>query len=183
MNFQDVRRALEAGVPVGMAADMHGLLCGMLCGPGAISEDDWLDEVVQTVEESDPVVAGQRPVLRALFEETRRQLDSADLDFLVLLPDDETPLAVRGDAFRSWCEMFLLGLSAAGLEAGAGLSEDVSEIIADISEFTRLDEDDVESEELEVAYAELVEYARVGALLINEEFHANDAPGDAGKRE
>jgi uncharacterized protein len=92
--------------------------------------------------------------------------------FAPLLPDDETGLPARVRALSAWCEGFLFGLSSGAPLNMKQCSPEMKEIVRDFTEFTHAglgDEEDAEVEE--TAYAELVEYIRVGAQLIYMELH------------
>ena len=71
------------------------------------------------------------------------------------------------EALSAWCEGFLYGISTGKALNLKQCSPELKEILKDFTDFTRagMDEDsDVELEE--GAYAELVEYIRVGAQLV-----------------
>ena len=155
------------------AAEYHGALAGALCVQGARYVNP-----LTLVERDDP--ADDTAALQSLHD-LRDQLaaELADSSGIVnlLLPDDDTPLAQRTVALGEWCEGFLLGLaSRAGLNLKIA-SPELREIVADLTQFTAIefsDGDDLESEE--AAYAELVEYVRVGLQLIFVELSPGSAP-------
>jgi len=89
------------------------------------------------------------------------------MGFEPLLPDDAVPLRLRVDALASWCGGFLYGLSAHRKLDLRSMSEEARETLRDFTDFTQAGFDsggDLETEE--AAYAELVEYVRVGAQLL-----------------
>ena len=93
-----------------------------------------------------------------------------------MLPDDDAPVEARVAALAEWCQGFLYGVGAAGTLANAALADDVEEFLTDLAELTRVDasgEADAEAEE--EAYAELVEYVRVGVQLVYDELAASRA--------
>jgi len=146
----------------------HGALCGALCrekpealDPASLLEDDDLSV--------DGAAAAQ---LREFCEQAVAALTDAELGFHPLLPDDAVPLNERAQALGAWCEGFLFGLSARVKFDLKACSEEVREVVADFTQFTRASigaGDDLEVEE--GAYAELVEYVRVGAQLVYMELH------------
>ena len=73
---------------------------------------------------------------------------------------------------------FLYGLGSAGEDIQARLSKDALEVLSDFSEVTRLRTDAEESESSEADYSEIVEYMRVGVMLIFEELRGRPRPGD-----
>ena len=65
---------------------------------------------------------------------------------------------------------FLYGLGSSSLNDAAGLPGDVGEIVRDLSEITQVGVDAEEGvESNEGAYAELVEFVRVGVQLVFDE--------------
>lgn len=150
----------------------HGALCGALCretpqalDPTSLLEDDDLN-----------VDAASSAQLREFCEQAIASFSDAELGFQPLLPDDAAPLNERTQALAAWCEGFLFGLSARLKFDLRACSEEVREVVADFAQFTRASigaGDDLEVEES--AYAELVEYIRVGAQLVYMELHPRPA--------
>ncbi len=155
------------------AAQTHGLLSGRLAIAGTQGGFDWLSQVLEGTDASDPTRSGCEVMLSALFETTYRQLSDRQSEFEPLLPDDDDSAAVRAAALARWCEGFLHGLvsSVHGDALKKRLSaEPLADIIRDMLQITRaFVEDDGDDESNEEAYAELVEYLRVAAQLTYEE--------------
>ena len=96
-----------------------------------------------------------------------RTLVGSDADFEPLLPDDDAPLAERADALSQWCQGFLYGLGSGTTSDPANVSTEAGEIIRDLTEITHVGVDaDEQKEENEVAFAEVVEFVRVGVQLL-----------------
>lgn len=92
------------------------------------------------------------------------------MDFNPLLPEDEASLDTRAVALAQWCQGFLYGLGGSAIQDTNGLPGDVGEIVRDLSEITHVGVDNRQSvESNENAYAELVEFVRVGVQLVFEE--------------
>lgn len=149
------------------ASECHGLVCGVLSLDGEAPPALWINEICRDLEAGDALASELLSMVEELGEETRRQIHDPALDFQLLLPDENDPLPERVDAMRRWSGGYGFGLAIAGLKDPAGLPEDSAEIVHDITEFARASIDDGESEENEVAYAEVVEYLRMGVLLIH----------------
>jgi uncharacterized protein YgfB (UPF0149 family) len=95
----------------------------------------------------------------------------------LLLPGEEAALPERADALGSWCQGFLLGLSLGGVQDIGKLPGDAAEVVRDMVELSRAGSYELSgSDEDENAYAELLEYVRTGALLVNEEMNPIKAP-------
>lgn len=153
------------------AAEYHGTLCGALCvhKPADIDLLRLIDSGERPPATAD---AATRAGLAELRDAVLESLQDEDLGFEPLLPEDDAALVVRVRALVSWCDGFLYGLSTRpGLDLSRG-SEELREIIHDLTQLTQAtvgEEDDPNVEE--TAYAELVEYVRVGAQLVFMELH------------
>jgi hypothetical protein len=157
------------------AAEYHGALCGALCvkTPGEIDPLRVLETVDKPAVEGEG--AAEALALRELCGYALDSFNSVELIFSPLLPDDEEELALRVRALSSWCEGFLYGLSTGAPLNMKQCSPEFKEIVRDFTEFTHAGVDEGQDTELEeTAYAELVEYIRVGAQLIYMELHGHD---------
>jgi uncharacterized protein len=154
------------------AAEAHGTLAGSLCAAGRYRVEDWIGEILP-----DEVVAqGPAPALRMLFDETSAALAGQTMEFNLLLPDDEEPLERRTEALCLWCNGFLYGLGTAGQSDPTRLPGDAGEIVRDLNQIMQAGVDESEGDEAnESAFAELVEFVRVGVQIVYEQL--------AGQRE
>jgi uncharacterized protein YgfB (UPF0149 family) len=154
------------------AVELHGLVCGCLCADNGIAldacvslppADDSNAELLQTA----------RRILTALLESCRQQLNDPEFEFAPLLAGEELDTHRNVDALSEWCRGFLLGLAEGGLRDFSRLSDDAREFADDLLEISRIGtEYSVEnSEEDAVAFEEVLEYVRIGVLLINEELN------------
>lgn len=158
-------------------SECHGMLAGLFCARGKLSRDQWFDAVAPERPKGDLLVDEALGRLGELYEETYSQLTDPVLDFHLLLPGEEAPLASRADALGSWCQGFLLGLSVGGVRDTGKLPGDAAEVVHDLVELSRAGSYELsDSDEDESAYAELQEYVRTGVLLINEEMNPIKAP-------
>lgn len=149
------------------AAGSHGMLCAQLCAPKAFDAALWLREVLGVGTVSKPAMEQCAALLGALTLATTRQMDEGEYALRLLLPEDERALPERVDALSQWCEGFLYGLGLGGLEDPGTLGPAGSEFVSDLSAICRAEA--AEGGELdEQAYTELVEYVRVGALVVSE---------------
>ncbi|MCI0749219.1 MAG: UPF0149 family protein [Nevskiales bacterium] len=159
------------------AAEYHGALCGALCVRPA-EEIDPLD-LLESTNTAGENTAGAEQVLRHLCGQSLAAFTDAGTVLSPLLPDDEESLPRRVRALSAWCEGFLYGISTGRPIEMKRCTPEFKEILRDFTEFTHAGVDDGENVELEeTAYAELIEYIRVGAQLVYLELHACDA--DAG---
>lgn len=156
--FEEIRSAALAVDP----SELHGSLCGYLCGDGHSDRGDWLQQLAL-----DPANAIEpEGALDRLYLATHQQLDAQDFDFVVLLPDDAQPLDTRADALVAWCRGFLGGFGLAG-PVSTALSEDATEALEDIGRIAASSLSYEGDEADEEALAEIVEFVRVAALLLH----------------
>ena len=158
-------------------AESHGLLCGRICYERDVDIEEWISEVIGAEAEGNRERC--EAVLRAVSEETRARLEAPDFGFQPFLPDDEEPLARRCSELARWCQGFLYGLGASGRLDLDTLGDDVREMLSDLSAITALGAGG-EAEDVERDYYELVEYLRMGVMLINEELTHRSHPEGAG---
>lgn len=167
MVYQGINIIFERNNAAISAAEAHGMATGMLCVNGQADGAHWLEELFKdSVDLSDE----DRAVLMKLFERTRELLVSEVFEFDLMLPDDEVLLGERVQALSRWCEGFLFGVGSAYISSG--WPGDVPEILKDITEFTKLDEE-AEGEEDESAFMEVTEYLRSAVLLLRDELNIN----------
>jgi len=170
-DFDTLDEALDrAGAEMG-AAESQGLLCGMICGLGHGDRKAWGKLVLDEVDLNNVLAKECDAVLDGLFESTRQQLNDAVLEFEMLLPHEGDLLDIRVEALGEWCQGFLYGFGLGGVREKS-MPEDSRELLHDIAEIARAGQQDGDAlEEDEEAYVALVEYVRLGVLLINEELH------------
>lgn len=180
--YQTVRDALHAVGAATHASEAHGLLCGMLSAPGDTEPARWLAQVLAGSHPRGDAARDCLTALTALFEASREDVHDSELRFQPLLPDDGAPLPERAAALGSWCEGYLAGLGLGGAKREAKLPREALEVLRDFGEIARVDTGLDADEDNEGAYAELVEYVRVGALLVLEHMAAPVRPSSPGAR-
>ena len=158
------------------AAEAHGALCGMLCARGTVELSEWVDHVVGEQEQGSDMLHDVVHKLSELHQITLEMINDSTGDFALLLPDDDDSLPERVEAIAAWCQGFIYGLAAGGIQQGSELPEDAEELLKDMVEISRAghDVDDggdeaANEDEDEVALMEIEEYVRMGVLLIYEE--------------
>jgi uncharacterized protein len=178
VEYSAIQQALEAAHSLAEASEAHGTLAGCLCTTIAYRFEDWLAEILPDGR-ADPQAT---QTLRELFERTAGALGTDQMEFSPLLPTDAEPIDARASALGLWCQGFLYGLGASPLSDARQLPGEVGEIVRDLSEITRVGVDTTDSlESNEGAYAELVEFVRVGVQLLFEELEplrARPEPSD-----
>ncbi|GAB3298232.1 UPF0149 family protein [Pseudidiomarina andamanensis] len=146
------------------AAEVHGILTGMIAGGASVEGDDWLLLLSDLIHEGQSF----KPVVRERVTEMAADICASmrdpDLGFNLLLPSDHESLFERLSSMIGWVQSFLVGFGVNQTNL-TGLSEDVREVIDDMVEIAKLDFAVDEDEEAERAYFEVVEYLRISAML------------------
>jgi len=165
--FDSVQNALEKLGATVDASESHGTLCGLLldnCGMAV-----WLQHTLDELPNSTDVIANEHlQVLKQLFEVSREQLNTVDLSFELLLPDDSDDFGVQLLGLSTWCLGFLYGLGITAKNNSKELDEQSQECLSDLLEISKLDHDEIESPETEDQLVEIVEHVRVAVLFLNE---------------
>lgn len=174
MNFDELQQQLsEAGCSL-PASECHGFLCGYLCTRDDIAEDVIRDCLLEDRMDQGPANICLATIL-TLVQDVQDQINSPDFTLELMLPDENSSLQERGISFVQWCEGFLGGLGASGALVSRTLSAEIRELLEDMYQICRLDPLDLAEAAPAEEYSlmELIEYVRMGALLIAEELGAD----------
>lgn len=163
VEYGELEQALQQlGMEQG-AAEFHGTLCGQLC---AGAERGPRDSLMPSAGGSEP--ENEQALVEQMRDEALNGLTDADLGFTPLLPDDQQRLGLRVDALAQWCAGFVYGFASAREDVSLdALSSEAQELVRDLTQISRAGlSPDADRETDEQAYAEIVEYVRVGAQLL-----------------
>ena len=171
-DFDQTLKLARGRLDAAELSESHGLLAGLLCREACGDPGDYLGQLAAMQLVVAPA-EDLRTALADAWRSTLAQLDDEEMGFALWLPDDEDPLEDRTIALARWCSGFLAGLGSGGqIDA---LSGDAREAIGDLQEIARAELSSSTagqegSEEDERAFAEIVEYVRVVAMTLREEF-------------
>lgn len=169
-SYMELDQTLQSAAADCTASEAHGLLCGILCAAGKTEPGVWLEHLlgedntlsVAAIDSSDMLLTLQSAILR--------QLNDDVFGFELLLPADNELLSSRTEALSQWCAGFLFGLALGGFREDVAMPDNISEVVKDFSEISRAGfTSDATDEADETAYTEIVEYVRMGTLLLYEE--------------
>jgi len=152
-----------------LPSELHGLATGLLVVDSTVLESRFLQFVYEGPEPGDGSVKESAQQLGQLFQATRAGLLATTLVFEPLVPDDDEPLAVRIEAVCEWVRGLVYGLTEQGIHQQDDLPEDVSGFVNDLIEISKSGYAADEGEEGEMVYADLLEYLRIGTLMVQEE--------------
>jgi uncharacterized protein YgfB (UPF0149 family) len=172
-DYDEIERVLAVARPIPELAEAHGTLVGALCAAPEYRLEDWISEILPEGP-ADPAVTA---TLRRVFLGTGQALGDGNMEFEVLLPADDRAIGQRAEALGAWCQGFLYGLGSSQIGDSSKLPGEAGEFVRDLMEITRVGVDLEDTEESnERAYAELVEFVRVGVQLLFEDLAPLRAP-------
>ena len=158
------------------AAECHGFLCGQICVHDSPPEELWQEFIEAQTEDVIELQNCYREIT-VLTDDILDNIQSSDLDFLLLLPADDNSLTDRAAALAEWCHGFLNGY---GVGAGSQvLTAECREILEDYAKICRVSvaEANIEEEDEQALY-ELIEYVRMGAIHMYAEHMAEYRTAD-----
>ncbi len=174
LNYEDLSAPIMIVEPNKDPSEIHGSLCGLLCADNSIDQNAWKQLVMPELEFNNLLHKDSLEYLGQLYSQTVQQLNDPNCEFQLILPNEEnSDTQAQIDALGEWCQSFLVGLSLGGVSDFDALPEDSAELLRDFLEIARagtsyqLNELDDNQQSL----FELIEYVRIGILLINEELH------------
>lgn len=168
-DFEALNEVLAAQDCTAGPAELQGSLCAQLTVSDEVSFSAWLDLAFGDDPPDGRLDAMAGQALQDLYAWTRERLEDGELGFKLFLPDDDLSLNLRTEALSHWCQGYLSGLGLSGISKESGLPDDAREFLEDLSQIARAEFVSEEGDEGdEVAFMELVEYARVGAMLVYE---------------
>jgi len=178
INCEEVEQALQMLDAEINASEIHGTLSAMLCADSASTGDNWFQPLLPDFNSSDLLQKEAAHILGRLRDETRQLLNDPECEYQLLLPEDNAGVTSRTTALSDWCQGFIMGLMMCGLKDIHKMPENSAEVTSDIMEISRASSgyEMTDSEEDESALEELIEYVRVGVLLINEELNPQTTP-------
>ncbi|MCU7937820.1 MAG: YecA family protein [gamma proteobacterium symbiont of Bathyaustriella thionipta] len=167
-------------------SEVHGTLCGVLCGKSDINVHEWLSlTLLRETENASQAVMARDLLLEAITESfksfflaTVTALSDNNLNFYPLLPEDESE-SVRLEAIAEWAQGFLMGLSLAGIKSFSEYPEEVTEFVEAMASISTAGDYDLAGDESdEEAIIEFIEFIRMGVLFLNEEMNPMRVPVD-----
>lgn len=155
-------------------AELHGYASGFLALGGRLERDAWLQHCVDFLDCESPNPE-QGDALYDVYRAALAVLDSQELAFTPLLPDDTFDLDQRVASLGQWCQGFLTGFAMAGRQRSVALdqhSEILSEALNDLAAIAQVSADEEGLEEGEQDFFAVCEYVRVAAMSIFVECNA-----------
>lgn len=168
MHYQDLADDFAAAGLEHTPAVYQARFCALWCLSEGVDHPHWVAAVLASEPSAgDPETA--RHGLLALADATAAGLGDEACGWTLALPDDDSPLPHRVAALAEWCDAFVLGLAQAGLGEHPGIEDESREFVADLQVIARVDDAAATAEDA-AALEELVEYVRMGVLVMKGEW-------------
>ncbi len=165
-------------------SEVHGTLCGILCGKGDINVHEWLsltffrddNDVSKAVNTRELLLEAIAESFKDFFLATVKALADNNLNFYLLVPENDSA-AVRLQAIAEWAQGFLMGLSLAGIKNFSAYPHEVTEFVEAMAAIATVEDYELAGDDSdEQAIIEFIEFIRIGVLLINEEINPLRVP-------
>lgn len=165
-DYVSLREAISSIALPFSASRLHGIFCAYVSASAHREGEAYLRALTTHDVKDVPALREATFALFGLYTVTQQQVQDHAFEFELLLPDDDTDLSVRAEAFSEWCDGFIEGLLMLGVDVES-FDEDVQDAFHDLKEFVTLDCDAIEAdEEDERAFMQICEHARVTVLHI-----------------
>ena len=157
--------------------EAHGGICSQIC-----FDNDYFEEFVPLDQSDDGAsvsvqIGAYRKALLKIIDENGKTLKDGDLDFELIIPDENYTIQERAEALSIWCQGFIDGvsvlLSEQGLKIDQSENKESFEIIEDFTQISTLDSHSINEEvDEELALMELIEFVRLSVQMIYDEFRS-----------
>lgn len=181
-DYDDWTHKLDQNAMMASAAELHGLIAGMLSAGMQADAGMMLPVLHDFLNDGQAVNAELKAQIGLLIAETSSQLKDEELGFALLLPNDDEALPERLEALVEWAQSFLVGFAISQHNLSV-CSADVREAIEQLTEVTRIDvytQDDSSDAENEESYFLVLEHVRVLVMTcfneVGEKFASDKAP-------
>ncbi len=158
-------------------AEVHGLFSGLICSSQKLPSQEvyfWTKNLDLEIDINNLLVKEALEVLDSFYQMIKTSLSSAEFDFQLAIVEEDT-FDIRLADFSLWVQNFLYGL---GLNSSASKKDNkisnpspqLQEIISDLVNISHAEDYQLEgNEEDEQSLFELMEYVRLGVILIADE--------------
>lgn len=181
-DYDDWTHKLDQNAMMASAAELHGLIAGMLSAGMQADAGIMLPVLHDFLNDGQAVNAELKAQIGLLIAETSSQLKDEELGFALLLPNDDEALPERLEALVEWAQSFLVGFAISQHNLSV-CSADVREAIEQLTEVTRIDvytQDDSSDAENEESYFLVLEHVRVLVMTcfneVGEKFASEKVP-------
>lgn len=157
---------VEESVKVVSPAELHGLIAGHLAAGARLQPAVLLQTACELMDINSLAQESSKVALLDLYSATCSALESMDLEFELLLPDDDNEISLRAEALGRWCQSFLSGFGLYGKHTDTSLSTEAKETLNDLGQIAQISAEVEELDENEADLMEVQEYVRMAVLML-----------------
>lgn len=173
-SYTEITTALQSAETPFLPAQIHGYICGLLCGTSGKMDNSWQNAFIENKKNR-----AAREILQQLSETSYHLISEFSFEFTLMLPEDKIDINLRTEALGSWCQGFITGLKQSHVPIENREASEMTDALNDLIEIAKVSFGDIKSnDEDEMAYFELVEYVRLAVLMI---FHELNTPSPEDK--
>lgn len=166
-NFELIANlCVEEGVQLVSPAELHGVMVGHLAAGARLEPAVLLQTACEMMDVNSLSHESSKVTLIELYTASCQALESLDLEFELLLPDDDNEISQRAEALGRWCQSFLAGFGLYGKHTDTSLSSEAKETLNDLGQIAQISADLEELDENEADLMEVQEYVRMAALML-----------------
>ena len=182
-DYDQLSHVLEIFSSVRNPAEAHGTLCGVLGFTGDSGKARWIAWLLEDAEPNVPQAREGLSFLDQFYDRAMDNLCDESWGFQLLLPAEECALSERIRAMAEWCDGFVFGLGFGGVMQEIEQDSEVSELVKDMIEISKIDGAGAVGEGDESDLVEIVEYVRIGVLNLLEMVRELDLSKRPGEQE
>lgn len=181
MTHQELVQVLNEQDFTATASEFHGLLAGLISGGMFKGNKDFLEHLSELFNNGMSIKGKVKIAAQDLVNDIYDKLESGEMAFEILLMDDEETLTDQAEELINWVQYFLVGFGLNKRDLKLA-SNDVREVIEDLTNITRMDSEMEDNNENQADFYEVVEFVRVSAILCHQEFGTETTvPDDENK--
>lgn len=169
MTHQELMQVLNEHDFTATASEIHGLLTGLVAGGMSRGSNEFLDHMEELFNNGLTIKGSLKTATTKLVDETFTQLESDEFGFEPILLEEDESLTDQATELVNWVQHFLVGFGLCKRDLKTA-SNDVREIIEDMTSITRMEADMEDTNENQADFYEVIEFVRVSAILCYQEF-------------
>ncbi|GLP95517.1 UPF0149 family protein [Paraferrimonas sedimenticola] len=161
IQLEQIQQALR-DAEIGMhPVELQAVVTGLIAGGVTLDERGWRRPFYELVNDGQKLPEEIYRKAQALYREAAAALSEGEMNFNLLLPeDDDASLAQRLEALSLWTQGFLTAIAMVQPELNKAPA-DLKEMIEDLGAIVQVDQDVEDNDDNEHAYTELSEYVKL----------------------
>ena len=104
LDYDELKDTLHSLNTDDTVSSAHGILCGFACVKPDLALDDWLGEILVSIDLNNVNEKTQHEHLAQIYNNTLIQLNDETLDFQLLIADEDCQLREQAQTLIQWCQ-------------------------------------------------------------------------------